>query len=177
MVAASKVDRFVVCAIDMDYLPRTQVDANASRRVPADIGRTPHHDMHSALAGAMLVEGDYPLAADGGKNGLWGPTGPRFWAKSSARAGTLKPLKASRNPSPTKFNLKSVNMVCLLLTRLRTILSLERSLNWVSQTRCDLCHKGAHFLAHAPLTIPPTRCPAGNTFCWRLPCSMVLSCF
>lgn len=72
MVAAPKVDRLVVCAVDMDHLPRIKADADASRRGAAVIGRVPYHDVHSALAGARLVEGDHPLVSDGGENGLVG---------------------------------------------------------------------------------------------------------
>ena len=62
------------------------------------IGPVPHDDVEAAIAATRLVESDDALAANGcAELGLVrAPTGPRFWANSSARAGRRNPPRRTR---------------------------------------------------------------------------------
>jgi hypothetical protein len=67
-------------------------------------------------------------------------------------------------------------MMCLLFDQpLRDVLSLETSLNYLPEMRCDLCHKGGHFSAQAPLDLHSNE-PFTDTVCLKaLPAKRLLS--
>src|SRR5262245_7719493 len=87
MLAALKVERLVVDAVDVNHFARVQRHANACSRTAALVGTVPHDDVHAAAAAIRLVEGDDPLAADAGEDRLVGSDRPEILGELGGGCG------------------------------------------------------------------------------------------
>src|SRR5262245_11153552 len=87
IVAALKIDRLVLDAVDVNRLARVQADANARHRIAAFIGTVPHHDVDGAMAPSWLVKRDDALTANRREDGLVRPDGPQVLSKVFGSGG------------------------------------------------------------------------------------------
>ena len=143
IVAALKIDRLALGAVDVNRLARVQADANARRQIATLIGTVPHHDVDGAMATTRLVERDDALTANRREDGLVRPDRPQVLSKvfgscretggegneSTRRSEPQEPASTERKhrKSPSKH-------------RPKTILSLKESLAHFGKKRCGVCH-------------------------------------